>query len=99
MSNRAAVSSSRTHGSCAVEDVLAAYPVRALVHGLTLDQIHPATEDGFEFVLHPEVLAQSAARPGSQGDQDVEIALWPEIIAEHGAEQGQFRDVPLLAEG
>jgi hypothetical protein len=36
---------------------------------------------------------------GPEGDEDVHVAVRAEVVAEHGAEEGQVGDAPAPAEG
>src|SRR5689334_19993106 len=65
-----------------------------------LDEIDSAaTEHRRQLVAHVHVALRRHRLSGLEADQNIDIAVRPEILPEHGAEQREFRDLPLPAEG
>lgn len=62
------------------------------------DEIDLAAEDGFEFLLQAHEGEQAVADAGLELDQDVDIAVAPEIVAGDRAEKGKLLDAVAMAE-
>jgi hypothetical protein len=53
--------------------------------------------EGFELGLHVHFFEEAAFGVGVVGDEEVDVAVGVEVVAEDGAEEGEFGDVPALA--
>ena len=55
--------------------------------GTAADEVGLPARDFRKFALHPDMIQKTPCRIGCEGDQQVEIAIRPEISAKPGAEQ------------
>ena len=76
----------------------AANVVLAEFNRSALDQVHLAPEYAFELFLHPGHVEQAPARSLPEGYKYVNVAIWPEVLAQCGAEKTEFRYLPTPAE-
>ena len=53
-----------------------------------LHQIHVSTEYGFQVRGHADKIEQAPARVGSEGYEDVNIAVWTKLSTEHRTKEG-----------
>lgn len=60
-------------------------------------QVDGSAEDGGEFVLHGEE-REAGGGAGLELDEDVDVAVGAEVIAEHGAEESEAPDAVAAAE-
>jgi hypothetical protein len=74
---------------CACEHAIAEPPVEVL---LTHEIDAMAAEDARELFLDIED-AETDHLAGLEVDEDVNVAVWPEIVRQDGAKQGEFADV------
>lgn len=80
--------------SAAGEDVIAA---EGIEDGLGVDEIDLAAKQVFEGGLGPDQVGEG--RFGSEFDQHIDVAVGAELLGEDGAEESEFLDVVLVAEG
>lgn len=80
------------------EDVLPSEPVGALHDCGFADEIDGPIEQGFEFGFELDFFDEAAFGGGLVGDEDVDVAIGAEVVAEDGAEEGEFGNLPALAE-
>src|SRR5947209_3398150 len=66
--------------------------------GASCQQIDRPTEQRPQFVSHIRKVEQRSPRIGREGDENIHIALRPEVIAHHAAEKGELRHLPPAAE-
>jgi hypothetical protein len=57
-----------------------------------LDEMDLTPEDLPEVLLHGHQVEQAPRRVSGEGHQDIEVAVGPEVVAQHRSEQGQLRD-------
>jgi hypothetical protein len=69
------------------------------LHEAALSDIDWPFDKGSEFVLHIAILKVTPIRSRFEGDEDIDIAIGAEIVAEDGAEDAQLGDLPSLTEG
>src|SRR3990172_8827269 len=91
-------SSSRINDLLILEDTLAANVVLALLDRRAFDQVHLASKDGRQFVLHGDQIEQTHPRIGRKRHQHVDIALAPEILSQRGAKDRHLADAMAAAE-
>src|SRR5438046_2139182 len=72
-------------------------PPVGIAQGLLFDQVDLTAEDGFQLGPHPGEVPESPGRARFEGEEDVHIAVRPEIGSQDGAEEGEFRDSPTPA--
>jgi len=54
---------------------------------MLLDEIDPVAQDGFDLVLHGDKMFKIPHCLWRESDEDVDVAIRPEIGAKHGAEE------------
>lgn len=80
------------------EDIFASNPVLAPFDRTFADEINVSAQEGFEFGLHLGQGEESPLGGGAKGDEDVDVAVSVEVVAQNGAKQREFVDLPPLAE-
>src|SRR5258706_8039028 len=74
--------------------------VRAALDGNLLDEIHLSSDDRFELVLHPDQIEQRPSRRVFECHQNIDIAVFTELVgAQHRPEKTQLDHPPLAAVG
>ena len=63
-----------------------------------LDQVHLAPEEPPQVFLHRHQVEQAPRCARREGHENVEVAVRPEIVAQHRPEEGELRDLPAPAE-
>src|SRR5581483_4061874 len=85
-------------GLCRFEDPAAPNPVRAPLNRFALHQINRSPEHLTQLFFHIEQVTEPHARAVREGHKHIDIALRVEVVAQHGAEELEACDLPLLAE-
>jgi hypothetical protein len=80
-----------------VQNFLAAYPVWTLLHGVFANQIHAAAKQMFQLMFNLDMFQQASVGIPLKRHKNVQIAGWPEVLAQNGAKECQLLDLPSLA--
>jgi len=94
-----AASSRVIKGSRAVENRPASNPVVTAFHGTPADEIDFTSEDRRQLAGHLQVVEQAPLGVGLKGDQQIDVAVGCEILAQHRPEDLQPPDFPAAATG
>src|SRR3990172_5101107 len=81
-----------------LEDRPAARGVAAPLDPPAAHHVHRPSQDPLQFVLHVDVVKEAPRRVRCERHQHVDIAVGTEILAQHGAEEGELGDLPAAAE-
>src|SRR5438270_8188413 len=65
---------------------------------LLLDQIDVTAEDGLQLGPHPGEVPEGPGRFQRKGDEDVHVAVWPEVVSQDRAEECELSNAPATAE-
>jgi len=85
-------------GARRLEDRSTADPIFASLHRPFADQVDGSTEQRAEFLLHLDQIEQRPASVRGEGNEEVDVALRPEIVAQDRTEERQLGDPPTAAE-
>jgi len=80
------------------QDLLAAHPILAVLNSAPCYQINVSLKKVSEFLLHSDVIKQASIRVILKSYHHINIALWAEIRAQHGAKYRQFANPPTPTE-
>ena len=78
---------------------MASDPIGAAFNGVFDDEINFAIEQCCKIFADLEGFGEAPVEVGGEGGEEVDIAVGAEVIAEDGAEEGEFGEVPFLAKG
>jgi hypothetical protein len=81
-----------------VQDMLATDVVFAALDEALFDEIDRAAEYGLEFFLHANEVVESPGGIGCKGDQDIDVTVGSEIVAQNRTEKGELGNFPTEAE-
>src|SRR5579862_1986169 len=88
----------RNHGLRGRKYFALSKSVSAGFNSRALNQVHLSPYDSRQFFLHVEVVEQIPSHVVLVVYEEVYVAVRPEVIAEYGAEDAKFADLPLAAE-
>src|SRR5579875_2600647 len=83
---------------CRTQNVSAAYPVMAILHPCSRQDVYLASKDGLQLITHCNDVEKPRSGPWRKAYEYIYVAIWPEIIPEHGPEEGEFDYAPTAAE-
>jgi hypothetical protein len=79
------------------QDVLAQQVIPVALEAAAFHEIDCATKEGFELTLHVKQIVKRWPAPGRESHQDVDIAVWAEVVPQYRPKQSDFDKPP--AEG
>src|SRR5262249_42652037 len=92
--SRSVASSRDIQRLSALEDRLAANPVRASLEPAAAHEVHLTAHNVGDLFQHRHAIEKAPVRIRAEGDENVDIAIRAEILAQGGAEQGQLGHLP-----
>src|SRR5579884_2237672 len=80
------------------QDVLLQERISALLNTTTADEVNLPARDRLQLLGHLRITTPRPVHTWLMCEEHVDVAVRPEIVAQHGAEQGQLGDLPFAAE-